>query len=191
MRFHFLWIVFGLPFSLFSQLYENFELEQFQESIFISWTMTTGSTCNGIEIQRSSDSINFVKIHEIQGVCGSSTKKVHYNFTDYEAQKNQKYFYRLKLGTQGVSEIKSISFFTTLGKSVLIYPNPVKSIINIILQEDNFNEMMIVSLSGKLLYKEEITNQKIIQYPIDLPKGVYLFQFVDNTEIITSKVIVN
>jgi hypothetical protein len=62
--------VFG--FSAKSQtILSDFDIDQSNGKVLLAWTIKSGSICNGMQIYRSKDSIDFVLIEDIQGVCGS------------------------------------------------------------------------------------------------------------------------
>lgn len=86
----------------------DFSLYGNGKSVILSWTLDSGSTCNGIVILRASDTVNFVQAGEIQGVCGSSTSATTYTFTDCCPEVNRTMYYRLKLGLNQYSALRSI-----------------------------------------------------------------------------------
>src|SRR5437870_3891883 len=81
-----------------------FEAIQVENRVQLNFTISAGNTCNGIQIFRSPDAVNFIEIGDIQGVCGSSDRSESYFFIDQAPLKNKTNYYRLQLGTLGSSE---------------------------------------------------------------------------------------
>lgn len=181
-----------ISFSGFGQIHENFKAQRTEENVYLSWTITEGNTCNGIQVQRSVDSINFETIHDIQGVCGSTSKKVLYDFTDTMPEIGSKNYYRLILGTTGVSEIISIQLDDIDSDELKIFPNP--SVNNISIQYGTiYARLVIFDIKGNKLYEKELNNSQMLKISKDdIQSGVYLFTFYTNKgKLITKKVVLN
>lgn len=95
--------------------------------VYLEWVMSSGTICAGVVITRSTDSINFSKIGEIPGFCGSLSSATTYRFQDEEPVMQKKVFYRLELGTIATSEILSVYVPATGVGEYQLYPNPVIS----------------------------------------------------------------
>ncbi len=89
---------------------EKFTATEVNDDIVLNWTIEQGSTCNGIDITRSSDSLNFILIGDIEGICGDQEKSIPYTFVDENPIRNQINYYRLELGSVGSSDIISIKY---------------------------------------------------------------------------------
>ncbi|MBK7247105.1 MAG: hypothetical protein IPI05_05505 [Flavobacteriales bacterium] len=57
--------------------------------VLVNWTIHGGSTCDGQDVERSTDSVNFVMVHRIQGICGSSESSTPYTWFDPPAGAEQ------------------------------------------------------------------------------------------------------
>ncbi|MEI7597154.1 MAG: T9SS type A sorting domain-containing protein [Bacteroidota bacterium] len=75
------------------------------------------------------------------------------------------------------SEVSSISHFKNQ-QSFLLYPNPANSIMYI--ECKNNGEYQILDITGKLLQKGEITNNKTEIQIESLAKGTYILQVIDS-----------
>lgn len=179
MRFLFFLFFLGVQMSFVSgQIYENFKLQRVNDNVYISWNIKKGISCNGIEIQRSTDSVKYHKIHDIQGICGDPTQKVFYNYTDTSAVINQRNYYRLKLGAIDLSEVKTIDLPEKNGQSITIFPNPTKGELQINFSEINkYRNLTITALDGKIYHQQELQNSLIEIIQLPKPSGVYLFNF--------------
>src|ERR1041385_7420535 len=123
------------PVALFAQvdtLLSDFHLFTTHENIILSWTIKSGSTCNGIGIQRSGNDTAFTEIGHIAGDCGNLTEPVPFTFTDESPLENRINYYRLQLGTYGYTKSISTEFIKLSEGKYLIRPNPVRdnAIIN-------------------------------------------------------------
>ncbi len=79
----------------------NFSLFENNGKVYLNWSIVSGSTCNGIQIYRSTDSVMFTQVGNIPGICGSSSSAISYNFIDDNPVKNKVNYYRLELGNNG------------------------------------------------------------------------------------------
>ncbi len=103
----------------------NFKAELFNGNVLLSWTIKEGNTCNGTTIYRSTDSLNFVEIGDIQGVCGNLGIPTNYTFVDYQPEQNKKNYYRLDLGGIEISPIVSIEVIDISNQGFYLRPNPI------------------------------------------------------------------
>jgi hypothetical protein len=108
-----------------SPVVNNFKAQHSDGVVYLDWELSSGSVCYGIGITRSIDSVNFIQIGYIPGICGSLSSPVEYYYQDQNPIANQKMYYRLELGTAANSEIISL-FIPRTGKGEYnLYPNPV------------------------------------------------------------------
>lgn len=163
----------------------SFTAQQTQYSVTLSFTVAKGSTCNGIDIQRSADSINFETIGDIQGVCGSTTEETFYQFTDSNPVSNKRNFYRLVIPLIGNSQIISIRFSDFSEQPFFLYPNPCKE--NLTFKFENFSgkefELLIFDASGKIILSEQTKLAFFFLQTGKMPAGNYFFQLTNEGEI--------
>jgi len=93
--------------------------------VYLSWTLRAGSTCNGIQILRSVDSLTFTQVGEIPGVCGSNSSAQRYSFVDSFPAVNRNNYYRLELGGIGISETIIVRVIGYAESAVVVFPNPM------------------------------------------------------------------
>jgi len=103
----------------------NFRAEELNGNVYLTWSIKEGFTCNGVDVYRSIDSINYAKIGDIEGICGSSSASIAYDFTDQFPEKNTRNYYRLSLGGVINSHAISIDIIDISANKYLIVPNPV------------------------------------------------------------------
>jgi len=146
--------------------------------VFLNWTIVSGSTCNGIQIYRSTDTINYTQVGNIVGVCGSSSSAVSYNFTDDNPEKNKVNYYHLELGNNGSSEILSVEIIDIANNGYQIRPNPVVSSIAKIYFDNNTknqHQLFIYNISGIQVFRTS-TNEDLFDLNTEtFLSGIYLF----------------
>ncbi|MGE0635266.1 MAG: T9SS type A sorting domain-containing protein [Bacteroidia bacterium] len=157
-------------------------------AVVLSWVIVSGSTCNGIQIYRSTNQSEFIKIHEIYGICGNVTFAQKYLFVDENPVKNAINNYKLELGGQGFSQVVSVEVID-IESGYQVRPNPANESTRIYFDNNNGTEYTLLvfdaagrkvtSLSGKQDYFDvELTA---------LQSGIYYFSIsIAGTPISTS-----
>lgn len=163
-------------------------------TVLLKWTITSGSTCNGIRIYRAEDTINYIQVGDIAGVCGSSTSPVPYSFTDLSPIPNRINYYRLELGTQGFSKYVSIDFIVLGESGYLIRPQPITD--NAVIYFDNpsndSHSFKLYDEKGELVRTiENITSNTIPFNRAGLSSGTYIFTIESGEKIkVKGKIVV-
>ncbi|MBK7683934.1 MAG: T9SS type A sorting domain-containing protein [Bacteroidetes bacterium] len=156
---------------------DNFTVNIFSGKVLLNWIITSGSTCNGIQIYRSTDGKPFVEIGSIAGVCGSTSSPKQYDFTDVKPVKNSINCYRLELGGNGTSEVLSLEIIDIAAGGYQIRPNPVSTNAKIYFDNNKKEEHQFVlyNLSGTIV-TTIITKEDFFDFnAINLISGLYLF----------------
>jgi hypothetical protein len=105
---------------------KSFDLTVLDGRIHVVWTMQGGSTCDGSEVLRSTDGVDFAAIHSISGICGDAQLDVPFGWTDEAPREFSTLYYRIKLGNQGFSSVKSVAFTQLTSSDQRFYPSPVQ-----------------------------------------------------------------
>lgn len=142
----------------------NFFIIPNGKQILLYWTIDSGPTCNGITVWHSTDSVNYVEIGDIGGICGSSSSAIPYNFTDKNPTLNQTNFYKIRLGYSQFSEVKTVQINYTEPGKLIIKPNPSSE--NVVIEFNNeaanHYQLTVTNSSGNTVYtKENISESKI------------------------------
>lgn len=66
----------------------NFSAQQISNSVNISWTVKAGFSCTDVNVEHSTDSINFISIYTYPGVCGATSEDQDYDFVQQNPDKN-------------------------------------------------------------------------------------------------------
>lgn len=168
---------------------ESFDATAINGKVQLSWQIIAGSTCDGIRILHSTDSINYTQVGEIIGVCGSFTEPVNYSFTHDMPQQNGRNYYRLQLGTLGKSPTIVVSLVDTKAAGYQIRPHPVNGAA--MLYFDNANQqphtLTINNISGSQAEKYYTTNNVFYIQQVGAANGLYLFTITDDKENIKLK----
>lgn len=156
---------------------DRFDVFEASGKVYISCVISSGNTCNGIDVMRSEDSTNFISVGHIGGVCGSSSEPVTYNFIDENPIKNKPIYYKLELGGYGYTNILSVQIIDTKEFGFQIRPNPTTSSTIIYFQNLTNSEhtLNILNNLGAVVLSET-TNQNFFLFDVNhIPSGVYPF----------------
>lgn len=163
----------------------NFNAIENNGTVIISWEISAGSTCNGIQIYRSTDSINFVQIWEIPGVCGNISQPQYYDYTDPAPVNNRTNFYRLQLGNIGFSGIVSVDIRDISAGGYQIQPNPSSSDFKIYF--DNFksriNQIDIYNSIGVKFFSSQSSGTFFHVDVNSFPSGNYIFTISNSGDL--------
>lgn len=182
--------------ALFSQAHpilDNFYLIESNGSVILNWTIKGGSTCNGIQIYRSTDSLNFIQVGDIAGVCGSSSASQPYDFTDNSPVKNKVNYYKLELGQEGFTSVISIEIIEVGKNGNQVRPNPAKDNARIYFTNEKHvtSNLFLYNTSGTVLLKQ---TSDFDYFDLDLTgidAGTYVFViFQDESLRSTGRIII-
>ena len=170
----------------------NFRIEPVDGKVFISWTLVAGFTCQGTDILRSTDSISFYEIGDIQGVCGSVDESVSYRFIDENPAKNQKNYYQLELGENGPSPILSIEYIDLGEDNLKIYPNPVTHSFSLAIQNKVSDEylLQVFDSGGNLIHTRSFRSNLIFTNTDAWNGGVHFLRLtnLETNEVRTKRI---
>ncbi len=169
--------------------------EIISDEVIINWEIQGGSTCNGIDVLHSTDSLlNYSSIESLSGVCGDPVNPYRYTVTHEAPVSNSWNYYKLVIGTQGESTpVKA--FFVSLGADgYILFPNPVKEEGK--LYFNNYNNQIytfsVYNLSGKQLNQKEVAGSEISLANLKLNPGFYLFKLIgENGNEVSGRFTVN
>ncbi len=174
------WILFLLPLSVLAQAdaaIQDFRAEELDGNVYLTWSIKQGYTCNGVDVLRSVDSLNFVKIGDIEGICGSTSASVPYDFTDNFPEPNAWNYYRLSLGGLGNSHIISIRIIDIPANNYLVVPQPVNSVSQLYFENGAaaLCTLSVYNVHGSEVYTAETNGGVFAIEASRFESGVYLF----------------
>ena len=162
----------------------SFDATQEGENVILKWVTSSEINNSHFDLERSLDGVRFEVIGQVEG-SGNSTEVLSYSFTDQNPFDGTSY-YRLKQtdfdGTSEYFEVVTVRIDVE-GTIFHIFPNPVKNIANIHLDENITSEAHIELLTstGKLLEVIPVNqNGGIMDINVNnYPAGVYHLRLVD------------
>lgn len=168
---------------------ESFDATAINGKVQLSWQIIAGSTCDGIRIFHSTDSINYTQVGEIIGVCGSFTEPVNYSFTHDMPHQNGRNYYRLQLGTLGKSPTVVVSLVDTKSAGYQIRPHPVNGAAMLYFENPNQqpHTLTVYNISGRQVEKYYTSTNAFYIQPEGAANGLYLFTIADDKENIKLK----
>jgi len=188
-------VIVSLGFAVRSQsILSSFDIGLSQGNVLLAWTIKSGSTCNGMQVFRSQDSVNFVLIEDIQGVCGSLSSSVSYTFTDHTPILNAFNYYKIDFGGQEQSSILGIEVINVLSNSFVLRPNPVTGASDLYFENDNQNEVVLKVFDdfGDVIYKSQTNSNKFVLDSTSFSDGLYYFSLenMKSRNIINGKAVI-
>jgi hypothetical protein len=147
------------------------------DDVFLQWTISRGSLCDGIRIERSIGEDPFEEVGNIVGVCGSLTEAVDYDFLDTRPASGKRNRYRLELGNNGFSDPIEVFYFDFEGESfaqiIPLGSGDLRLIRNgaPVLSD----RLRIYDMRGQQMYEEALGAEQ--EHVLDLaswPEGQYL-----------------
>lgn len=155
---------------------------QEDNDVILSFTVSIGNTCLGIDVERSTNGSNFTTIGHISGVCGSLAKDVAYNYTDTNPEYNQINYYRVKLTGLGQSETVSLSVVDYRNKSFVVIPVSGSNNVQIIFNRSNnvpYDFRLNDILGNEVMMRRNVSENKIEINGSTIKSGIYYFTLND------------
>lgn len=172
----------------------DFDIDQSDGKVLLAWTIKSGSVCNGMQIFRSKDSVNFVLIEDIQGVCGDLSSSVSYTYTDQTPILNNYNYYKINFGGLEDSNILGIEVINILSNSYLLKPNPVTGASDLYFENDNQSEVVLKVFDdfGDVIYLKETQANKFTLDSTSFSSGMYYFSLENKTtrNVINGKAVI-
>jgi Secretion system C-terminal sorting domain len=150
--------VFFFPLYLSAQedFLSNLSATQLGNLVRIDFTVAAGTSyCLGVDLERSTDGINFESIGFLPGVCGGSEFEESYFMIDSLPPINRVNYYRLDMGLVGKSAVINV-LFVLLENGVRCFPNPADELVHIYFDNpNNLNTTLhIVDSAGRIVHRD-------------------------------------
>lgn len=173
----------------------SFSVSEVSDQMYIRCVLSAGYTCNGILLERSSDSIHFQQIGEIPGICGDASFAVTYEFVDENPIRNAESFYRLELGGYGYTHVIKVKLIDIGANPIQLRPNPAQSTSTLYIKNrrKHTHQIEVYNLLGSLVFAFNTQNEELLLNTDTWLRGIYLIK-VQNTqtgEIHSTKLLVN
>lgn len=166
-----------------------FKASEIQGKVLLTWQITSGNTCDGIQIYRGTDSTQLNLVGEILGICGSVTEPIDYSFVDETLTKNATYYYRLEFGTQGFSKIITITVNSIISGTSQVRPNPIYSTGKIFFSKPNDkpNTLRLYNKFGQVVLEKTTTDNFFDINAVALKNGIYVYTITTDASIVLAK----
>lgn len=153
-------------------------LTELDGAIRVDWTMQGGSTCNGIDVERATDATDFAVVHHIAGICGDPANSIPFQWIDAMPPEFSTLYYRIKLGFDGYSSVKTVHFDQLVESQQRLYPSPMQDLATLVLNipAGNTVDLRIWDARGRLVLERNAIPGAVI--PVSLPgagPGVYRY----------------
>ena len=162
---------------------DRFSAFEVNETVQIECVISSGSTCNGIDVLRSTDSLTYEIIGNISGVCGSSSDPVTYNFEDPNPVLNAPNYYKLALGGFGFTNVITIIIKDIEEGKLRIAPNPSSAVSQIFFNNplNQVYRLSIRNLVGESVVRKE-TREDLFEVNVSNLNAGYYFIHVSSEE---------
>ncbi len=169
----------------------HYELTELDGAIRIDWSLLGGS-CDGQDVERSTDGTSFAAVHRIEGICGGSADPVPYAWTDPLPPEFTTVYYRVKLGAEGFTSVKSVLFDQLTESAQLFFPSPMNGEATLVLNVPSSatTDLFIWDASGRSVHERIGITGSVIG--ISLPgasAGAYSYRAVSEGRVFDGRFI--
>ncbi|MBK9177466.1 MAG: T9SS type A sorting domain-containing protein [Flavobacteriales bacterium] len=157
---------------------ESFTLTVQEGRVLVQWVMKGGSTCDGSEVERSTDGETFSVVHRIEGLCGDPEVPVSFSWADAAPPELSTLFYRIQLGTEGRSSVKQVRFDQLTSSAQRFYPSPTSGETSLLLNipASAQVELVIADAAGRVvLQRAGLVGRSHALDLRHLPAGAYTY----------------
>lgn len=170
---------------------DGFTLQEMTSGVMIDWNIRGGNTCEGMDVERSLDSLHFEAVHRFEGICGNVDRPMPYRFFDPDPPGFRKIHYRIKLGSVGYSSVKGLFVQQLKESDHRFYPNPVRKEATLLLYTVTGTvDLRIFDARGSLVRTFNTRTGPELKLDLaDLPSGIYLYEAFDPTQRVRGRFI--
>lgn len=165
-----------------------YALTELDGAIRIDWTISGGNTCNGQDVERSTDGVTFINIHRIEGICGNAGAAVPYDWIDDAPPELSTVYYRVKLGFDGYTSVKSVFFGQLITSDQRFFPSPMNGEATLLLRVSSRApvNVRIWNSSGVSVFERTGLDGPSIPIPLpNAPAGLYYYRADSEGRIFT------
>lgn len=140
---------------------EHFSISKDDGKVLLRWVTRPGTTCEGIDIVRSTDGVNYVPIHHIPGICGGPTTSISYSHVDDMPVLNQTNHYRLELGRVGTTTARSIEVVALGKEGYLLKPSPLMGVSRLYFENPQHEtcRLTLYNMGGIPVHSQETADE--------------------------------
>jgi hypothetical protein len=159
----------------------EYTVQRVDGSIHIDWTILGGNTCDGQDVERSTDGVHFVAVHRIEGLCGDPLVPRRYDWFDTAPPELSLLRYRVKLGTDGYSSVKTVLFEQLRTTEQRFYPSPTTGEATLLLNitPGTAVQLTVYDLQGRLFVDRDGLQGPLLRLDLSaLSQGTYVYRAI-------------
>lgn len=136
---------------------ESFTLTVQEGRVQVDWVMKGGTSCDGSEVERSLNGVDFVRVHRIEGICGDPGVPVAFTWVDESPVELSTLHYRIVFGSQGRSSVKSVRFDQLVASGQKFFPSPTTGPATLLLKVPASAkvDLLVVDATGRVMLRRE------------------------------------
>jgi hypothetical protein len=186
-------LLFILPLGLAAQFpITAFSAAPANGLVNLSWTIGAGNTCEDLEVQHSTDSINYTTVYTYLGVCGNATFEQSYSWTHTQPVCGATNYYRLYTRTNG-NMAATTTFPVCLGEAgyrITVLSGQQAVRLTLDLQKSRRWELELYDAQGKIIVKQTLTAAEQTVILPALPAGLVIFRLGTETgDVFTGNIV--
>ncbi len=166
----------------------NFSCSPEVRSIDLNYTTITEINSDYFTIERSGDGVNFYQLAKIKA-AGFSNAIKYYNYIDEDPLYGVNYYRLSETDLDGAKNNFDIISCDINNDSIIVYPNPFSTNINLIIKEPGVVTVTLFSITGQNLGIWQMENGTHIINESILTRGVYFLQIKTQNALINKKLI--
>ncbi len=157
------------------------DLTQTGSTTTISWTIAPGNTCEDLEVQHSTDSVNFTLLYLYGGVCGNANFSQSYSFEHTNPVCGKTNYYRLVTRTHGRIGNKSlfVPCYQAGGFLFTTSPQSNQLMLTLNLSVSPVWNLELYDLSGKLIGRYAIQESQFTFTQAENALRTYVYRLSD------------
>lgn len=157
--------------------YSSFSAVASHGKVLLNWSIEAGSTCNGTDILRSTDNVNFKEIGNIVGICGDPSFRSNYSFIDNSPEKNKTNYYKLRFPPSEFTFSIAVDVLDFGSDRYIIRTNPVQQIEKLYFRDTGGDEAELTLIDMKGIHSKKYTTtlNYFLVDPGFLENGLYYF----------------
>lgn len=152
-------------------------LQTERSNVLLNWVVSPGNTCADLELQLSTDSINYITIYVYPGICGNTSSSQSYQFNHVSAECSEKRFYRIASSSSGVFARTDINFICYGDDGINVTYNLSTALISVDadIPPGEVWHFTVYSVTGLILSSHELTKGRnsILWNPAH--SGIYIY----------------
>ena len=168
----------------------HYQLTELSGAISIEWALSGGSSCDGQDVERSTDGLTFTPVHRIFGICGDPTVTIPFSWLDASPPEFSIVYYRLKFGFDGYSSVKKVEYDQLETSEQRFFPSPTLGeatlLINVSVGDQV--DVAIHAMNGRqVMEMRNLVGPRITLQLEGLQGGTYTYRALSGDRFFTGK----